>query len=68
MIANQKKKRNEPANANSKKLRRLTTTEVLTFYSRIFKNFAESFKTLFKNVHKTVNLPLEAALGLIVLS
>ena len=46
----------QSALALNKKLRRLTTTEVLTFYSRIFKNCAESIKTLRNNIQKTAKL------------
>ena len=57
MIASRNEKRinlqMQSALVLNKKLRRLTTTKVLTFYSRIFKICAESFKTVGKNVHKT---------------
>ena len=58
----------QSALALNQKLRRLTTTEVLTFYSRIVKNCAGSIKTLRKNIHKTAKLQklsFQAALGLI---
>ena len=54
MLAKPNEKRNDTANAKrtrlKKKLRRLTTTEALTLYSRIFKNCAESFEILRKNI------------------